>query len=76
MPVGWFEVATSKAGKDYSVSTFRTGLSPAGWRPESAVNRIPLGTLDYFTPRGMIGLLINQVVYRGGWTVVVAPSTN
>jgi hypothetical protein len=71
--VGWFDLAATRDGREYSVSTFPTGLSPAGWHRESALERIPLGKLDYLTPRALVGLAINRLVYRGGWTVVVAP---
>jgi hypothetical protein len=71
--VGWFEVAATRDGRQYSVSTFPTGLSPAGWHRENVVQRIPLGTLDYLTPRALVGMMINWLIFRGGWTVVVAP---
>ena len=71
--MGWFNVATTRDGREYSVSTFPTGLSPAGWHRDSALHRIPLGTLDYLTPRAIIGTVINRVFFRGSWTVVVAP---
>jgi hypothetical protein len=68
--LSWFDVAETADGRSYSVSTRPTGLTALR---ASGAARIPLGWLDYLAPNVMIGWLVNRLIFRGQWTVLIAP---
>jgi hypothetical protein len=65
-------VAATPDGRSFSVVAYRSGLAP-DLRSPGAAPKAASSDLDLITPLGLLSRLINAVIYRGGWTVQVAP---
>jgi hypothetical protein len=71
--VGWFDVAEAPGGTSYSVAAYRSGTVRVGAVPGAVPAGTSLGGLQEVFTFGTFGWLINRVVFRGTWTVRIAP---
>ena len=70
--MGWFQIAATPSGREFSLVVYRSGQVP-DLRSPGAAPKASSSNLDLVTPLGLLSRLINLTVYRGSWTVEVAP---
>ena len=71
--MGWFDVAATPDGRSYSVAAYRTGTARMGAVPGAVPAGASLGGLQEMLTLGLFSRLLNATIFRGTWTVRVAP---
>jgi hypothetical protein len=71
--MGWFDVAATPGGRSYSVAAYRTGTIRIGAVPGATPAGASLGSVQDGLLFALLGRLLNVVLFRGSWTVRVAP---